>query len=282
MKSRRRSARRRHGPSRFRPGEGRWSRWAGQLRSRHERLAERHAFLATTFLHRHAPIHVSVARQHWQSHLQINLAIEMFLRNVTWHRFHWQRPGPGAGPNTPARLRRAAAEPARTIGRSTTPPLAEAQARLGIRQAPAGAWSPLVRIVKRLERMADVDDAAPRLMPRVGQRLLHAPSGHERVEELQSYRHRPGTLLQRPPAPHISGLVPGESRAASPVAYGRAPAAMGQAAFDAAGEVAVVRNAPPGARALAPAVDVEALTERVVREIDRRIVAHRERLGRPY
>jgi hypothetical protein len=29
-------------------------------------------------------------------------------------------------------------------------------------------------------------------------------------------------------------------------------------------------------------VNVEDLTERVVREIDRRIVAHRERLGRPF
>ncbi len=142
--------------------------------------------------------------------------------------------------------------------------------------------SPLVRIVRRLERSTDLQETAVRLMLCGGRRMLRADLSRERVEWFTPHTRRRGTLLQRAVALRPSSPPGGEPPMGVPTAPRRlSMVSAPHVAFGSGGE-RVVPAAAPGARTAPPAVNVEELTERVVREIDRRLVAHRERLGRPY
>src|SRR5262249_47402149 len=111
------------------------------------------------------------------------------------------------------------------------------------------------------------------------QRLFH---GHQRLEELprRSSAERQFLALDPNDDRRVAtqrGVAPRSNLAGDPRADARkkSPQLTDTAEFSAAGTAS-------GRRSVPPPVDIEKLTDQVVRQIDQRITAFRERLGKAF
>ena len=270
------------------PRAARWLRMADQLRRRHERVAGRHRRLALVLLRRVAPLHVILERRRdaLRTGPRLELAIGLFLRLASDGGLTRR----DARPASVVLATRSRAVRGIERSRAGTRVTGDRHGRieyLAVTEAsamPTHTPSPLVRLVRRASRAAeDVQETVLRLMPRSGRTLLRSVASRDRVEWPEPQHRRRGRLLQRPAA----SQAPTPSFAvAQEAARGRrthAASASARVAFDmGAADLPVSHASQPARGAAIPAVNVDDLTERVVREIDRRIVAHRERHGRSF
>jgi len=114
--------------------------------------------------------------------------------------------------------------------------------------------------------------------------VAHVAAAHRRVETLA-----PGALTAVPvtadrdassaSARHLARPVPAVAAAHRPAMVLRPPTVVAPPPDTLTTEPEQAVAAPRGSAAATAELDLEALTDRVVRQIDRRIVAHRERLG---
>lgn len=263
----------------------RWGRWADQLRGRHERVAGRYRRLALVLLRRVAPLHVTIERRRdaLQIGPRIEFAIGLFLE-LGSARPASRRGGMPTPLVRPARSRGAHAvargsSAARDIGDRHT--RLEGSARVDASETMTSTRSPLRRLVRRVQQAADVPETVLRLMPRGGRTLLRSVVRRGRVDWPEPQLRRRGQLLQRlaaqGPAPH--GASTHEAARGSRTRPAGVPARVN---VDVGGDPPVAQAIQQARSLLTPAINVDDLTERVVREIDRRIVAHRERHGRPF
>ena len=269
------------------PAAARWGRWADQLRGRHERVAGRYRRLALVLLSRIAPLQVTIDRRRdvLQIGPRIEFAIGLFLKPESTGQVTGRR-GLPTSLVLPARSRGAHAvarksAAAREIGDQHS--RFEGSARMEASDAMTSTRSPLRRLVRRVQQAADVQDTVLRLMPRGGRTLLRSVVRRGRVEWPEPQLRRRARLLQRLSAaqgPAHHGASTHEAARGSRTRSGSVPARL---SFDVGAGNPPVAQAIQQARGLVtPAINVDDLTERVVREIDRRIVAHRERHGRPF
>jgi hypothetical protein len=167
------------------------------------------------------------------------------------------------------------------IGRPLEPAPRRGRVRL---VGPAAGEALVRRLVQRGERGAP-DSPPPRWEPRraatTGASMPQVPGGAATpaAARAPTVRAVPRVVVQSPAtaaAPVVPGdaPAPGRGRGAPPEGGWSPPGQPGP------GRREVGRAQPGSGGAPATAVDVARLTDEVVRAIDRRLVAHRERLGR--
>jgi hypothetical protein len=263
----------------------RWSLWARSLAERHNQIAFRHIEVSMTLLQ--MLTHMRVFRQRWQNHLwklypQINLSIAPILRETIWRdfgafqrnqinsesfrgnylkdvstfcnrdiagrseRFHGSLEIAGLPPHRPSRL-------------LDSDNRGDAFSKSQFYRAPAvSAWpTPLRKVFERLSETPGVGRLYHQSLPaqqsvHILRRVVHQRQRmEEKSQDITVLRH----LLQQQEDRHAADLKP--------------TAFATQSGIGANPQVA----SPP-------AINMEQLTEQVVRQIDRRILAWRERTGR--
>jgi hypothetical protein len=266
----------------------RWSSWARSLAERHGRIALRHGPLAFTLAEGPRPI--SLLSQRWESYAwrlypQINLAIGVVLRETV-----------GAGTSIPSsppaqiELRQAILPrddgsavrlQSRNRPGSHDRPHAtglELEQRHALRSINAAALTPLGYVFNRL------DARGTAIQSRHG---LSAPASLQLARRVVEERQRvevrtPSTTVVRHQQQVTTAQAGGAilapqsgMRASTPAESG-----VGQSA-------SLLPHWASNARAhtddgpLAPAITIEQLTEQVVRQLDHRLMAYRERRGKP-
>lgn len=247
----------------------RWSRWARQLRWRHGRTEVRRASAAMVLARRPtagSPIHINLyprlgvtlaaaspvplasmgqAAMATPAHTQVASAL---VERARVQRMGWFRPGretvTRGQPPVPA-----GAAPADAARMPDGPPLALARrfVTAPVRRAaePASQPQDLYRLVRMWTRKPTAARAAVELPGRLRLRArrteLPAPAIRELVAAAPRRRETPATL---------------------------------------AAEAGFQQFAQPAPPAAVPAINVEALTSQVIQQLDRRLIAYRERLGR--
>lgn len=265
----------------------RWAAWSRSLSERHGRIGGRHQRVAMTLvrplglmlLHSQRWRHVA-----WTLSPRINLVLGPVLQRAEWRRFVLQPPDQSAtwssalrsvlvqrlddgrlvGENQPD-VRPVA--PARQVG---FVPTARESRALG---PPLEAGpSPMRRVFARLHERETLARASQSQIVRasrtIARRVAH---GRQRVETrvptrvvVRDQRHPTSEF-----ASTSSWRAQVESQPGVPPAHAEAPPGMRM-------------GANPMGQAMAPPspVAIQQLTEQVVREIDRRLVAQRERMGK--
>jgi hypothetical protein len=256
----------------------RWTGWAQSLSERYGRIPSRHHGVAMTLAQ--APEWLVVHCQRWEHAAwtlcpQINLAIGPILRQTVW-------PGAHVLPMTqvrsaspvPVALSRQWA-PARPPSESSlvSPELRDLP-RPAERQPPALAASdadwrmPLQRVFARTH-VEDVHDSVT--VAQVRRESLFAQQSHQILRRVSEERQRVESWQQR----NIVTRHRKELTSVITEAEAREVVMQSPRGLRVGGSGMAQMTSPP-------AVDIERLTDEVVRHIDRRIVAHRERLGRPF
>ena len=256
------------------PAGARWSAWARALAARHARADAQTRAAAMALVTRGG----AAPRWSWAT-LALRPRLELARSR-----------GVPAREAAPARAR---------AGRARFAPAgALAPTRAPARLAPPPPWSAAPFVLagpppsaRAHERTAGLTLERSRL---IVQRLVEGRARREDPRAVPTPRRRdvqaavPAAAVAPPWAAAASSrsgtprLAPG---AGPPAMVLAAPAAAPDSAPDAALATLAAREHPQAARAAAaPAVqapiDISALTDQVVRQLDRRIVAHRERMGR--
>jgi hypothetical protein len=251
----------------------RWQAWAGRLRQRHSRIDAWRAQGAMVLLRAvgaHAPTmgHSVRSIDHWHTRLSISPRFMLSLQPAL------------AAPRV---LQMAAREAkARTAQRdesptgTASPSSAQGASFLAPRSAAAPAFVP--RMTAHARAMLLPPQAAPILLS-VHQRETASPVAAHAGEIASRLRRNVARqeLPSAAPAPAPAAVLAAPQRAAA-----RAAATEAQAVVQAAVQAGVARQhteAPRFAQP-APSINVEALTGLVIQQIDRRLVAYRERMGR--
>lgn len=247
----------------------RWRRWAGDLRRRHARREGRGPFRTMTLAGRASIITgatTTVRRTIVDLHAPLTVTL---LRAALAGRTATAAAPPSTGvPGAPAAHAGGRTAPALAHHRPRIEPRAPAPA------APAFAPAPtLPRLRPRLSGPAV--DAAP--MRRCPVRLVHAPPLRLRAGGIE---RAAADLPTRLKARAVREDLPVRTRTVAlqpPVAA--VPPSQRPAAAD---PPPTSSGRPPWLTPLAtaPVVDVEALTNQVVQQLDRRLIAYRERMGR--
>ena len=254
------------------PGRGRWAEWARALSERHGRVAARRELPDLILVRRPRPLRL--LRQHWLTvsrwfRPQLNLTIQTLLRRegsreqsrvLPFVAREDSQAAPPPGAYSPA--------PGVALGPPVFLRLRSALERLSRERAPEGrasavferggvpAPTPLQMVFRRA--------ADP---PARGPATALADGTHALLQRIVEQSRR---IEERAPA----GLVLRRQEATAPQSF--------------AGTVAEHTPPPPqhaGQWAASPAppqgvADMEQITEQVMRQLDRRVVAARERMGR--
>ena len=258
--------------------DGRWRAWARALAARHARRATRRAGPAMAFL---AP---GATRTRWTRTV---LTLQPQVRQA------FERAAPGSG-RAPAHGAPGAAAPPAVDRGAPIPRLLVAAPRAPILVAPARAAAAVQQrgVAASRPPMLVAPARAAAEYPRVGaalaasrltiariverRRRVEEPRGLPLPERVRGTAPAARVAAVPPPATpadRADGWVPG--RPPPVVAARRVRGATEAPPSPATAPAAAAPGRPPAA-----ALDLEALTEQVVRQIDRRIVAHRERMGR--
>ncbi len=254
--------------------DNRWLDWAQSLARRHARVAESHCGLSLTFLRPAPPPLFDCerwSRAAWTIAPQINLSIGPILRSLRQAASHQSKserkaPPPSAAPSSHF---------APNSGDKTI----------------VERWGVLSRIdgVEHIEglRTFAVDqrnDLPQRPLRTVFARAMVEEAG----ERAPASRARRETLLVERSL-QIARRVVEERRRVEEQARRALVARERRGALqDAAAAQETAAHSPRGSRVgargmaqtAAPVIDIDQLTDRVVRNIDSRIIAHRERMGR--
>lgn len=244
----------------------RWLRQAKALRVRLLRNSLPGTFLQMEFL-RQAAARNRVHR-HWQLSLsrlypQIHLAIQPLLRKTAWReppvKVIRERGGAPAGPPRPGAERRVPEAAVRqTPAERLDSPSGD---DLRIRRRGTRAANEFSTLAARLRRYTTLrDETSESVSELVFHRVARQAA---RVEETP---HRPVLVIRRPAAGTIVARRLAASNSAQPVHPPRV--------------TETTHEAPWARAATAPPMNIEYLTDQVIRQIDSRMVAMRERMGR--
>jgi hypothetical protein len=254
---------------------GRWVGWAADLASRHQRIGAHRRRPALVLALARPALHVRCWRWRaaaWMLSPAIHLSVGPLLaavsgpdRRVPTPRAPLASSPPATGPLS--------ARPAAWVG-EWQPAVASRQRRARMwRSLPAPAPAPLLRAVTRPHEVATAGRRDARLdvrRPGVIERVVH------RRERVEIRRPAPAALLHRPAAlPARDGWQPATLDAGR--GWPAAAAGLGAQQWSISG----LRAGAPFAAQAVPKVDLQRLTDQVSQELDRRIGAHRERMGRP-
>ena len=250
----------------------RWQAWAGRLRARHGRVdawraagemaLRRGAGAAGTVVQAHAG---PVVHQHLR--LAVTARFPLSLRAQPSAPMVLRQPMPVGALQAPAEIPRMTIASAGPDGRPGRPghPGEMASVPMTHRMA-APLFVPATEATAR--PMLAASPSAPVL--RAGVQPI-APVAAAHAAQIATRLRRGATREELPPAPSAAVLTaPG--RAAARAAEAEAKAAVQAAARQ---QPSAPRQAPA-----APVEDVDALTGLVIQQIDRRLVAWRERMGR--
>jgi hypothetical protein len=268
-----------------RPGS-RWLGWARSLAARRRRTAGRRSFAGIVLLRGSASAAGGVTRlptvsRAWRLHLTLRPAPGPAAPASGGRRGALPVPLVQPVARAAASARRALANPAAAADRSTV----VAQARLGgthvagerrrtVRLASAGgvpAGEPFTaagRAVTGDIMTAAVRHTVQRVLER-GRRVEERTAAPDPASGLAGYPHRPD-IGWTPGPPPMAAARPPQSPARE----------HGRGAADAPGPGGPGARRTPDAPQAPPRIDMEQLADQVVRRIDDRIIAHRERLGR--
>lgn len=266
----------------------RWSRWARSLGERHGRIALRHGPLAFTLAE--GPRSISLRSQRWESYAwrlcpQINLAIGVVLRETV-------RAGTSLLWSPPAQL-----ELRQVIlpGDDASAVRLQSRNRLGSHDRPhaTGLEREQPHALRSISamRLTPLGSVFSRLDPRGtaihSHQRLSAPASLQLARRVVEDRQRvevrtPSTTVVRQQQ-HITtteaerGMIAPQSRMSTSAP---AESEVGQSASllpDWRSNARARADAWPAA----PAINIEQLTEQVVRQLDHRLMAYRERRGKP-
>lgn len=259
----------------------RWQAWAGRLRARHGRVdawraagemaLRRGAGAAGTVVQAHAG---PVVHQHLR--LAVTARFPLSLRARPAAPMVLRQPMPAGALQAPAETPRMTIASAGPDGRPGRPGPAGPDGAPGHPGEMASV--PMThRMAAPLFVPAREATARPMLAASPSAPVLRAgvqpiaPVAAAHAAQIATRLRRGATREELPPAPSAAVLT----------APGRAAARAAEAEAKAAVQAAARQqpSAPPQAPA-APAVDVDALTGLVIQQIDRRLVAWRERMGR--
>jgi hypothetical protein len=265
-------------PDRASVPSNRWTGWAQSVRERHGRILLRHHGVGMALAQPPERLYVSCQRwEHaaWTLCPQIHLAISPILRQTVW-RGAPVLPMPQACPASP--------RPPSLIGQRA--PAQQPAERWAVERDladvnPLGEQQPLVlpaldtdwhMPLKRVFARVNVEDVHETVtVSQVTRQSLVAQQSLQMLRRVVEERQRVEAWERR-------AIMTRQQKEVTPV-------------VTAAEAREVVMHSPRGPRvggsgitqtASPPAIDLEQLTEQVVRHIDSRIVAHRERLGRPF
>lgn len=277
-----------HRPARRHTPAARWSGWTQALAERYGRVARRHGPPGMILSHPRSAILYCQRWEHiaWALSPRIALSINPLLAEIAWpgprlavpardlppalRAYAHQTARPAAGSSMPGIFGLGGSQQATmTLSRKSPTSPEDTAARIDeqLRQAiaaerSAGTWqAPLRRVFRRSEMSQEMEHA-------VGQ---VARAGVEVARRVIDERQRVET---RAPA---TGVLQPRRDSVAVMAQAAAPAGFGPTVTSPSSGWHT-----SGAPVAPPALDIEHLTEQVVHQIDRRIVAHRERLGRPY
>jgi hypothetical protein len=262
-------------PASMNPSE-RWWAWARLLAERYGRILGRHQGAAMTWVTPGTGLSQRCQRWErvvWSLHPRIDLAIGPILQQFWREEAAWLLPAPahGAARSQPA----SAAETVILESRSAQGEARESRPQAGVTAGPAAlaaqgphaGWDlPLDRVFARVdtdEKRMGIDPKSAMTVSHTGRQVLLLR------EAVQVLRQSAESRLRVEEAPRLSLVTRQPVDLAPPVTT----AAERKAEHAEWGERI---SASP----IAPAFDIEQLTEQVVRQIDGRLVAHRERLGR--
>ncbi|WP_431257242.1 hypothetical protein ACQ86G_21670 [Roseateles chitinivorans] len=260
----------------------RWQAWAGRLRARHGRVDAWRAAGAMA-LRRGAgagasgtvvQVHAGpVVHQHLR--LAVTARFPLSLRAQPSTPMVLRQPMPASASRTPAEIPRMTVAGAGPDGRPGRPGPAGPDGAPGHPGAMASvplthrAAAPLfVRAGEASARpMLAASPSAPVLRAAV-QSIAPVAAAH--AAEIATRLRRGATREELPPPPSAAVLA----------APGRAAARAAEAQAPVTAQAARQQPSAPRPAPAAPAVDVDALTGLVIQQIDRRLVAWRERMGR--
>jgi hypothetical protein len=270
----------------------RWAGWARRLRTRHAGTAARS--VPRRFVFARTAARGGVASQIVAAPVTVRLSVHPILR------FDY-RPPPRAPRERElwTRAMLVVRSPAAASMRTGAPPTAQHPTapsaasttrpeRPTVPPRPALDWPVTPRALRRPQAVADQVTRAPlllarRTIPSVARRADHgspAPA-NGRLDLSASARLRPRLQDLRQRIEAAPAVVPRQLarrlRYAASERSGATTSTTTPAAATAGGATAATTTALPTAISLP---DVGHLTEQVIREIDRRILAHRERMGR--
>lgn len=230
---------------------GRWTNWARSLAERHGRISFRHGALDMRVVEPLAQLYLLCQR--WQSYAwklcpQIKLSIAPILRETIWQGSPVLQPSQAHYPVEANHKRGAAAD---SNG--------ENPARLIAALAPSFP-APLRQVLHRLNEIESV--------ARWHRQTLLVEESRQILQRVVQQRQRVEEKMQRPTIvrqqPQNLAFAEAEREVMETQSRTRAhPPAWPQAASS-------------------PAINLEQLTDQVVRQIDRRLVAYRERMGKPF
>lgn len=243
-----------------------WQAWAGRLRKRHSRIDAWYAQGAMVLLHgAGAPIPAvrtqvrSIVHMHMRLCLSISPGFMLSLQHALAAPMMLRQVASGAAARSAARPESAAGTA------SQAPMLATSLLSPGIATAPAF----VPRMTARARTMLLLPQSAPVHLS-VRHRALSSPvAAHAGAI---ASRLRRNVARHELPASTAAAVLASPHRAAGRAAT-EAQAAMQAAAAREHAEA--LRTAQP-----VPAINVEALTGMVIQQIDRRLIAYRERMGR--
>jgi hypothetical protein len=261
-----------------RPGvpSDRWTGWAQSLRERHGHIFLRHHGMAMTLAMPSALFYVCCQRWEnaaWTLCPQINLAISPILQQTIWHRASvllaaQARSVPARTP-LPISARAPAQQPGERqwVGADLLEPALPAGKQMLALAAPDPDWHmPLQRVFRR----ANVDDVYETVMvSQVHHARLVAQQSLQILRRVVEERQRVEaserrTIMTRQQKEVTSVVTAAEAREVM----------MHSPHGPKVGGSGMTQTASP------PAINLEQLTDQVVRHIDSRIVAHRERMGK--
>lgn len=269
---------------------GRWGVWARTIAARHVLVARQHRGGAMTLYAPSYALHLSSRRWQlnaWSLFPRVNLTVAPLLNRLAPESFLRRRAASataraefaagrggdaasqrGAAVGTPARGRDAG--PARPTQWPPENGLILARRETGgrrvVEQTEAREVIPLSRVFRRAE-LGESEAGRQQTAALVGglRGLARRVTEERRRVEQQA---RGATVMQQRAQPRHKGFERGDEADAS---HGR----LRPGGFDPA------RDAPAAAaRAAPPALNIQQLTDEVIRQIDSRIVAHKERMGK--
>lgn len=258
---------------------GRWSRWARSMSGRHQQVVSKHRFAVMTLLRRTVPIYFSSHRwelKAWSLFPRINLAIDVRPQSFIFKTSLLSRT---------AKAQRAQRVDHREVTRLVEKSLAVENARSNNNRKASAGMEPEV-VTPSVLTVSDVSRG--RALDRVFRRLMiqeheTRTSGiirkealnivHRVIEErrrVEERRQMPTVLRQQRPASlsqeqmnELTGRSTNQATALD--RFG--------------GNMRSAEAMPPPAM---PNINLQQLTDHVIRQIDDRIIAHKERMGKLY
>lgn len=255
---------------------GRWSGWARSMSGRHRQVVSKHRFVVMTLLHRTVPIYFSSRRwelKAWSLFPRINLAIDVRPQGFVFKTSVLSRT---------AKAQRAQQIDQRELTRLVEKSLVLEKARSNNNLKPGARMEPEVvkpsiltvsdvsgrkaldRVFRRL-KIHELETRTVGILRKEALNIVHrVTEERRRVEE----RRQMPTVLrqQRPASLSQEQMKELTGRTTNPVTT-----------MDRFGSMTNANAMPPSAM---PGIDLQQLTDHVIRQIDDRIIAHKERMGK--